>query len=233
MKKYSAILTASAVGVLILSNGATAIPRTDLITGVHLPVIEIAAKKHKMRSASFLKAALEKKGVTVTDVRRHGQIYLFRVEDSGTVAIVSVDGYSAKIIGVHVLTYAAGVTQRPAGSAGVYFIDFSYEFGYIVELTVFESYTEITSEELAMSEEYTEVSYEESEEVSYEDVAYEEGTTEEEVADLDQGDDGDQVGDTEADVQDNADEPADEGMSDDSGSDDSGSADDGDRKSVV
>jgi hypothetical protein len=160
---------------------------------------------------------LEKKGVTVESVRREGQVYLFLITVDGTKAIVAIDGYSSEIIGLNVLVYGPGVTERAVNSASVHFVDFTYEFGYVVEETTFESYTEITTEEISSTEEYTEVSYEESEEVSYEEISYDEAAAsdEEEVADLDQGEAGDEAGDTEADIQDNADEPADEGSSDD------------------
>ncbi len=231
MKKLLIISTSILALSLSAASGASAIQMTKPSAGVDLPVVSVKATTHKMRSAGFLKAALEKKGVTVTSIHREGQVYLFLVDSAGTTAIVAVDGYSSEIIGVNVLTYAAGIVERPVNSAGVHFVDFSYKFGYIVEESVYLSYTEITSEEYSSTEEYTEVSYEESEEVSYEDVTYDENTTEEDVADLDQGTPGDEAGDTEADIQDNADEPEDAGTSDnggdDSGTDDSGGGDDG------
>ncbi len=226
------------------SAGAIQIER-PVIDALKMPVISVKATSHKMRSAGFLKAALEKKGVTVNAARREGQVYLFLVDSAGTSAIVAIDGYSSEIIGINILTYAAGVAERAANSAGKHFVDFTYEFGYIVEQSVYESYTEVTTEEYSSTEEYSEVSYEESEEVTYEDVTYEDSATED-VADLDQGDDGDQAGDAEADVQDDASEPeeatasddggddnatddsgGDDGAADDSGGDDSGGDDEG------
>ncbi len=232
MKKYLVLAASIASLSLGTMSGVSAIQITKPSADMGLPIVSVKATKHKMRSAGFLKTALEKKGVTVTSVHRQGQVYLFLVDSAGTTAIVAVDGYSSEIIGVNVLSYAVGVTERPVNSAGIRFVDFTYEFGYIVEESVYLSYTEITSEEYSSTEEYTEVSYEESEEVSYEDVTYDENTTEEDVADLDQGTADDEAGDTEADVQDNADEPEDAGSSDDGGGDatteDSGGDDGGD-----
>ncbi len=217
MKKALVLSIALATLPLMIASAANSFQLPMVKSGGHLPIIRVEALKHKMRSAAFLKTKLEKKGVKVEDVRREGQVYLFRVDSDGTKAIVAIDGYSSEIIGVNVLTYAAGVAERATNSAGVHFVDFAYEFGYVVEEATFSSYTEISSEELTTTEEYSEVSYEESEEVSYEDISYDEGSTEEDVADLDQGDAGDEAGDTEADIQDDADEPADEGSSDDGG----------------
>jgi hypothetical protein len=225
--KKSLTLPAAIVALTMTcaSSVALQMPQTAF-DGIRLPIVSVKATQHKMRSAGFLKTALEKKGVTVTSARREGQIYLFLVEADGTTAIVAIDGYSSEIVGVSVLTYGAGKTERPANSAGTHFVDFSYEFGYIVEESVYASYTEVTVEEYSSTEEYTEVSYEESEEVSYEEVTYDETTMEDE-ADLDQGDDGDQAGDDEADIQDNADEPEDAGTSDDGGDDSGDGGDDG------
>lgn len=217
MKKTLLFATVLATLPLIFTGGSNAFPISKKISASPMPIVRVEAIKHKMRSAGFLKLRLEKKGVKVEDVRREGQVYLFLVDADGTKAIVAIDGYSSEIIGINVLTYAAGIAERPVNSAGVHFVDFTYEFGYVVEEATFSSYTEITSEEYSSSEEYTEVSYEESEEVSYEDITYDEGSTEEDAADLDQGDEGDAAGDQEADIQDDADEAADEGSSDDGG----------------
>jgi hypothetical protein len=206
-----------AAATMLTIGSAGAVQMTKPHVSMELPVITVSAEKHKMRSAGFIKTALEKKGVTVTSMRREGQVYLLLIEDAGSTAIVAVDGYSSEIIGINVLTYPAGATERAANSAGTHFVDFTYEFGYIVEETTYESYTEVTSEEYASTEEYTEVTYDSSEEVSYEDVTYDENTTEEDSADLDQGTADDEAGDAEADIQDNADEPADEGSSDEEG----------------
>lgn len=217
MKKTLLISISLTLLPLMFGNSANAFPISKKSEAAPLRIIRVEAIKHKMRSAGFLKARLEKKNVIVDDVRREGQVYLFLVHDEETKAIVAIDGYSSEIIGVKVLTYPPGTDAVPVNSAGRHFSGFSYEFGYVVEQATFESYTEITSEETTSTEEYTEVSYEESEEVSYEDITYDEGSTEEDVADLDQGDPGDEAGDTEADIQDNADEAPDEGSSDDEG----------------
>lgn len=217
MKKSLLVATILSTLPLLFAGGTHAFPVSKKLSATPLPVMRVEAVTHKMRSAGFLKTRLEKKGVKVEDVRREGQVYLFLVESDGSKAIVAIDGYSSEIIGVHVLTYATGVTARAANSAGKHFVDFTYEFGYVVEETSFASYTEISSAEYSSTEEYSEVSYEESEEVSYEDISYDEGSSEEDVADLDQGDEGDAAGDDEADIQDNADEAPDEGSSDDEG----------------
>jgi hypothetical protein len=219
MRKTLLVSVSLVVLPLLIATGANSLAVPMLKSGAPSLIIRVEAIKHKMRSAGFLKAKLEKKGVKVEDVRREGQVYLFLVDSAGTKAIVAIDGYSSEIIGVNVLTYAAGVAERPTNSAGVHFIDFTYEFGYVVEQATFSSYVEVSSEETTTTEEYSEVSYEESEEVSYEEISYDEGSTEEDDADLDQGDDGDEAGDQEADIQDDADEAPDEGSSDDGGDD--------------
>ena len=217
MKKYLLIATCMSTLSFALVGSAEAFPLPQTLLAHPHHLIQVKAIKHKMRSAAFIKTHLEKKGVKVEDIRREGQVYLLLVDVDGTKAIVAIDGYSSEIIGVNVITYAAGVTERAANSSGKHFVDFTYEFGYVVEEATFTSYTEITTEEYSSTEEYSEVSYEESEEVSYEDISYDEGSTEEDVADLDQGEDGDEAGDTEADIQDDADEPDDAGESDDGG----------------
>lgn len=217
MKKTLLISIALTVLHFTFANSANALPVSKKLQAAPMRITHVVAIKHKMRSAGFLKARLEKKNVIVDDVRREGQVYLFLVHDEELKAIVAIDGYSSEIIGIKVLTYPAGTDAVPVNSAGRHFSGFSYEFGYVVEQTTFESYTEITTEETTTTEEYSEVSYEESEEVSYEDITYDEGSTEEDVADLDQGEAGDEAGDTEADIQDNADEAPDEGSSDDEG----------------
>lgn len=209
------LIIAVALPTLMLTGNALAFTAAKPTIGTPLKITQAKALKHKMRSAGFLIARLEKLGVKVNDSRREGQVYLFLIEHEGTTAIVAVDGYSSEIIGVNVLTYAAGVVERPTNSAGVHFVDFTYEFGYTVEQTTYETYSEVSSVEVSSTESYSEVSYEESEEVSYEDITYDEGSNEEDVADLDQGDEGDAAGDAEADIQDDADEPEDAGSSDD------------------
>jgi hypothetical protein len=217
VKKYLLVATIISALPFAWGEASQAFPVPHKLVAQPQHFSHVKAIKHKMRSAAFIKTHLEKKGVKVEDMRREGQVYLVLVEVDGTKAIVAIDGYSSEIIGVNVITYAAGVAERPANSVGKHFVDFTYEFGYIVEETTFESYTEITSEEYSSTEEYSEVTYEESEEVSYDDISYDEGSTEEDAADLDQGEDGDEAGDTEADIQDDADEPDDAGESDDGG----------------
>ncbi len=217
MKKLHPLSIAFVALSLTMASNANAFPISKKGVVTPLPIIHVLALKHKMRTAGFLKARLEKKNVVVDDVRREGQVYLFLVHDEEMKAIVAIDGYSSEIIGIKVLTYPPGTDAVPVDSAGRHFSGFSYEFGFVVEQATFENYTEITTEETSSTEEYTEVSYEESEEVSYEDITYDEGSTEEDVADLDQGEPGDEAGDTEADIQDNADEAPDEGTSDDEG----------------
>ena len=209
------LIIAVALPAIMLTGNALAFTAAKPFVGTPLKITQVKALNHKMRSAGFLIARLEKKGVVVQATRRHGQVYLFLIEHEGTTAIIAVDGYSSEIIGVNVLTYAAGVAERPANSAGVHFVDFTYEFGYEVEQTTYETYSEVSSAEVSSTESYSEVSYEESEEVSYEDITYDEGSNEEDVADLDQGEEGDAAGDAEADIQDDAGEPEDAGSSDD------------------
>ena len=206
---------AIALPALMMTGSGLAFTAAKPTIGTPLQVTQVKALKHKMRSAGFLIAKLEKLGVAVHDTRREGQVYLFLIEHEGTTAIVAVDGYSSEIIGVNVLTYATGVAERPANSVGIHFVDFTYEFGYEVEQTTYETYSEVSSVEVSSTESYSEVSYEESEEVSYVDITYDEGTNEEDVADLDQGDEGDAAGDAEADIQDDAGEAEDAGSSDD------------------
>lgn len=183
----------------------------------------LAAAKAKFRSAHFIATALEAKGLTVEDIRRKGQLYMVKVSDDGTTAILAIDGYSAELVGLHVLTLAPGATAKPKGSGGNHFVDITYEYGYIVEESVYSSYTEVTTEELSMTEEYSETSIETSEEVSYEEI--DDGAT----GDLDEGQPGDDEGDAMADDNDGSDETADDGA-DDGGADESaddGGADDG------
>lgn len=196
-------------------------------------------KSHKMRSPHFIVTALEKKGLKVLDSRRKAQVYFLHVaDDAGSEAILAVDGFSAEIIGLTILKLAPGVTATPAGSKGKHFVDLTYVYGYVIEESVYLSYTEITTEELSVTEEYSEVSYEETEEVTYEEVEdtadsdLDEGTAEDaagdEMADdnndeVDQADDGADDG-----ADDAADDGADDGGADDGGADDGGADDGGD-----
>jgi hypothetical protein len=210
------------------------------LSSAALPNVGVAhAASHKMRSAHFLTTTLEKKGFAVDGVHRKGQVYFVKVAQDGTTAILAIDGYSAEIIGLNVLILAPGVTAKAQGTGGNHFVDLTYEYGYIVEETVYEASYELTVEEISVTEEYTEVSYEESEEVTYEEV---EETAE---ADLDDGTAEDAAGDAEADANDDADDgdaddadadadtdadDASDDASDDSsddGADDGGAEDDG------
>lgn len=119
-------------------------------------------------SAHFLVEALKTKKIKVDDVRRIGQVYFLRVDDAGTRAIVAIDGFTAEIVGLTVLSVAGG--GAPVQSSVRHFTSTSSSFGLVVTETTFESYTEITSEELSSTEEYSEVSISESEMVSYEAV---------------------------------------------------------------
>jgi len=186
-------------------------------------------QKHKMRSAGFIATALEKKGFKVDEVRRHAQVYFVKVSEGGNSAILAIDGYSAELIGLKILELAPGTTAKSKGSGGNKFVDITYEFGYVVEISVYESYVEYSSEEISSTEEYTEVTYEESQEVTYEQVE------EEASADLDEGTPEDAAGDQEADANASADDgtaddvydQADDGGADDAGGADDGGADDG------
>lgn len=191
-----------------------------------------AAGGHKMRSAHFLTTALEKRGFKIDGVHRKGQVYFVKVTDDGTTAILAVDGYSAEIVGLKVLVLAPGATAKARGTGGNHFVDLTYEYGYVIEETVYEASYELTVEEISVTEEYTEVSYEESEEVTYEEV---EETAE---ADLDDGTKEDAAGDAEADANDDADDgdaddaaadadDASDDASDDGDGDDAGDSDDG------
>ena len=162
-------------------------------------------QKHKMRSAAFIATALEKKGFKVDEVRRHAQVYFVKVSEGGSTAILAIDGYSSELIGLKVLELAAGTTAKPKGTGGNHFVDITYEFGYEVDVATYDSYVEYSSEELTHTEEYAEVTYDESQEVTYEKVE------EEASADLDEGTPGDAAGDQEAD----ANASADDGTADD------------------
>lgn len=196
---------------------------------------QAAGQSHKMRSAHFIVTALESKGLKVLDSRRKAQVYFLHVADAaGNEAILAVDGFSAEIIGLTVLKLAPGVTATPAGSKGKRFVDLTYVYGYVIEWSVYESYTEITTEELTITEEYTEVSYEETEEVTYEEVEesseadLDEGTAEDAAGDELADDNNDEVDEAGADdgADDSADDGADDGGADD-GAEDDGGADDG------
>ncbi len=185
--------------------------------------------KHKIRSAHFVVTALTKKGFKVDGVRRKAQVYFVKVGQGGSTAILAVDGYSAEIIGLKLLTAGAGTTPKKRGSGPRRFIDATYEFGYIIRESVYESYTVISSTEISSTEEYSFVSYSESEEVTYEEVEHDAS------ADLDDGTAEDTAGDTEAGANNDKDDGAaddsyntnDNAGEDNSASDDAGASDDG------
>lgn len=147
-------------------------------------------RMHRLRSPHFIVTSLDKRGIEVIGMRRLAQVYFLHVSDRfGTEALMAVDGYSAEIIGLLVLKLGSGVTRIASGTRGRHFVDLSYSFGYTVEWTVYESYTIITTEEISVTEEYVEVTYEETQEVVYEEVEdYAEG-------DLDQDTPEDAAGD--------------------------------------
>jgi len=203
------------------------------LSAAALPGVGTAyAAGHKVRSAHFLTTTLEKKSFKIDGVHRKGQVYFVKVTQDGTTAILAIDGYSAEIVGLNVLVLAPGATAKARGIGGNHFVDLTYEYGYVVEETVYDASYELTVEEISVTEEYTEVSYEESEEVTYEEV---EETAE---ADLDDGTAEDPAGDAEADANDDADDgdaddaaadadDASDDASDDGDGDDAGDSDDG------
>lgn len=156
-------LLCSTLITLQLAAGVTAVPYHYAEAANH--------RMHRLRSPHFIAASLDKRGIEVLDMRRMAQVYFLHVSDrAGTEALMAVDGYSAEIIGLLVLKLGSGVTQIASGTRGRHFVDLSYSFGYTVEWTVYESYTLITTEEISVTEEYVEVTYEESQEVVYEEV---------------------------------------------------------------
>lgn len=201
----------------------------------HFAYAASAMHQHKMRSAHFIVTAVEKLGLKVEGLRRKAQVYFVEVSQDGSRAIMAIDGYSAEIIGLNIISLAPGKTAKAKGTGGNHWVDITYVFGYVVDVATYESYTEVSSTEISVSEEYTEVSYEESEEVTYEEV---EATAE---ADLDEGTAEDAAGDQEADANNDADdgtaddayEAADDGAADeeaapaDDGDQDADTADDG------
>ena len=165
-----------------------------------------ASSKHKIRSAHFIVTALKKKGFAVKGVRRQAQVYFVKVGQGGSTAILAIDGYSSEIIGLKLLTAAAGTTPLKAGSGPRQYTDITYEFGYIVVVSVYETYTVISSTELSSTTNYSYVSYAESQEVTYQDVEHDQAD------DLDEGTAEDVAGDAEA----AANNDSDDGAADDS-----------------
>lgn len=158
-------------------------------------------KTVKIRSIGFLEAKLVERGFTVVDGRRHGELYFFRLTKDGYEVLLTVDGRSADIVGLKIISAPAGVTLKPRGSAGNYYVDWTYEYGYSVDVATYETYHSYTEAEISSTEAYAEV-YLTEEEITTETTevsTYEESMTTEEsvVADLDQGDPGDEAGDAE------------------------------------
>lgn len=208
-------LLCSTAIALQLASTLVAIPYNEATAATH--------RVHKLRSPHFIVAALDHRGIKVLDMRRLAQVYFLHVADGfGTEALMAVDGYSSEIIGLVVLKLGKGVTAIAGGSRGRHFVDLGYSFGYTIEWSVYESYTVITTEEISVTEEYVEVTYEETEEVVYEEV-------EEYVeADLDEGAVEDASGDRLAeDVVDDVDDGFVD-TSDDQQADDAGQPDDAD-----
>lgn len=156
-------------------------------------VAPAAAETHKIRSASFIRTALEHEGFKVIAMRRKAQLYVVKAELDGVVAILAINALSSQIVGVNVVSVPAGVTAKPAGSGPRHYTSVTTEFGYEVEESSFSSYTEVTTEEITTSESYEEVSYAESEEVEYEDA------DDDSSGDLDEGSADDDAGDDAAD----------------------------------
>ena len=176
-----------------------------IATPLSISLAEFSAKGKKavkIRSIGFLQANLVERGFTVVDGRRHGELYFFHLTKEGYDLLLTVDGRSAAIVGLKIISAPAGVTLKPRGSAGNHYVDWTYEYGYSVEMTTYETYHSYTETEISSTEVYDEV-YLTEEEITTEttEVAtYEESMTTEEsaVADLDEGDPGDEAGDAEA-----------------------------------
>lgn len=127
---------------------------------------------------------------------------MFRSSKNGFNVLISVDARNGKIIGVKILSAPAGKKPRAPKSAGNRFVDETYEFGYVVTEADYLTYYEFTSVEYSSTEVYTSYSLETSEFVSYEEISTETTDTSitYEADDLDQGDAGDEEGNTEATV---------------------------------
>ncbi len=194
-----------AVGISVSSAEAFTVARDMAKNGVSPLAIEVATtttkkKSVKMRSVSYITAKLKKKGYAVRDARRKGQIYMFRSSKNGFTLLISVDARNGKIVGLKILSAPAGKKPRAPKSAGNRFLDETYEFGYVVTETEYFSYYEFTSAEYSSTEVYTSYSMETSEFVSYESITTEtvDSSVTYESDDLDQGDQGDAEGNTEA-----------------------------------
>ena len=218
------------LGITISNAEAFSVARDVANNGVSplaLEVVTTSTKKKsvKMRSVSYVTGKLKAKGYAVRDARRKGQIYMFRSSKNGFNLLISVDARNGKIVGVKILSAPAGKKPRKPKSAGNRFVDETYEFGYVVTEADYLTYYEFTSVEYSSTEVYTSYSLETSEFVSYESISTE--TTDTSVTyeadDLDQGDAGDDEGNSEASVA--ADDMPDEGVAEDAPADDTTAVD--------
>ncbi len=194
-----------ALGITVSSAEAFTIVHDTAKNGVSPLAIEVdntttKKKSVKMRSVSYVSSKLKAKGYAVRDARRKGQVYMFRSSKNGFNLLISVDARNGKIVGVKILSAPAGKKPRAPKSAGNRFVDETYEFGYVVTEADYLTYYEFTSEEYSSTEVYTYYSMETSEFVSYEEISTESTDTSitYEADDLDQGDAGDEEGNTEA-----------------------------------
>ena len=196
-----------ALGITVSSAEAFTVARDTFKNSTSPLAIAVATtttkkKSVKMRSVGYVTTKLKAKGYAVRDARRKGQIYMFRSSKNGFNLLISVDARNGKIVGVKILSAPAGKKPRKPNSAGNRFVDETYEFGYVVTEADYLTYYEFTSVEYSSTEVYTSYSLETSEFVSYESITTE--TTDTSVTyeadDLDQGDAGDEEGNTEATV---------------------------------
>ena len=167
-RRRAAVSFSAVSAIAMLAVLSTGISAAVSITPAAAETVKLL--KHKIRSAHFVVTALNKKGFKVNDVRRKAQVYFVKVDQGGSTAILAVDGYSAEIIGLKLLTAGQGITPKQRGSGPRRFTDITYEFGYIIRESVYESYTVVSSTEISSSEEYSFVSYAESDEVTYGEV---------------------------------------------------------------
>ena len=70
------LTVAIALPVLMLTGNALAFTAAKSVVGTPLKITQVKALKHKMRSAGFLIARLEKLGVTVHDSRQIGRAHV-------------------------------------------------------------------------------------------------------------------------------------------------------------
>jgi hypothetical protein len=142
-------------------------------------------KDVRTRSVGFLAKQLQGKGFQVVEAKRHGFLYYFKVTKDGYTILLTVDGRSADIVGLTILDKPANAVVRQRGSSGNNFVDETYEFGVVIEETVYESYYSYTEEEIETteSESYSDV-YMDNEEITEESTevdVYEENMSTEEM----------------------------------------------------